>query len=146
LDRADKNTSAPHRRPLAVSLAAIAITIAAGVTVRFVHLGLPAPVVKYGGSGLWAVMIYWLCSTLMPSWPLRWSVVLSGTLGSAVELLKLYNPPWLDAFRGTLPGIILLGRIFSVRDIVTYWIAITLAAGVDHVIRRRTPAAVLTGN
>ena len=55
-----------HRRPLAVSLALMAVTIVAGVTVRFIHLGLPAGVVKYGGSGLWAAMIYWLCSTVMP--------------------------------------------------------------------------------
>jgi len=36
----------------------------------------------------------------------------------------------------TLPGMILLGRFFSVRDIVAYWVAIGLAACVDGGIRR----------
>jgi len=42
----------------------------------------------------------------------------------------------MDAFRLTLPGMILLGRTFSVRDIVAYWVAIGVAAWVDGGIRR----------
>jgi hypothetical protein len=45
--------------------------------------------------------------------------------------VKLYRVPWLDAFRLTLPGVILLGRYFSIRDIVAYWIAIALGAIID---------------
>lgn len=123
-------------RPFALSLLLIAITVAAGLAVRFAHLGLPFSVVKYGGSALWAVMIYWLCSALLPSWRLLANVAISGVLGTAVEFLKLYDPPRLDAFRRTLPGIILLGRIFNWRDIATYWIAISLVAGLDLVLRR----------
>ena len=123
-------------RPLAISLVLMATTVVAGLAVRFAHLGLAFSVVKYGGSGLWAVMIYWLCSTLRPSWPSTWNVAISGVLGTAVEFLKLYDPPWLDTVRRTLPGIIILGRIFNWRDIATYWIAISLAAGLDLLIRR----------
>jgi hypothetical protein len=42
----------------------------------------------------------------------------------------------MDAFRLTLPGMILLGRFFSVRDIVAYWVAIGAAAWLDGRIRR----------
>ena len=52
-----------------------------------------------------------------------------------MEFLKLYDPPWLDAFRSTLPGIVLLGRIFNPWDIVVYWIAIILSAGFDVKMR-----------
>jgi len=123
-------------RPLAISLVLIAITVTAGLAVRFAHLGLPFSVVKYGGSGLWAAMIYWLCSTFLPSGRWTRNVAISATLGTAVEFLKLYDPPWLDAVRRTLPGIIILGRMFNWRDIATYWIAICLAAGLDLLIRR----------
>jgi hypothetical protein len=42
----------------------------------------------------------------------------------------------MDAFRLTLTGMIVLGRYFSVRDIVAYWVAISAAACVDAGIRR----------
>ena len=122
-------------RPLAVSAGLIAITIAAGLTVRFVHLGLPFLVVKFGGSALWAVAIYFLSSTIFGRWPIRWNVALSGIIGTAVEFLKLYQEPWLDAFRTTLPGIVILGRIFNWRDIAVYWGAIMIAAGLDYWLR-----------
>jgi hypothetical protein len=41
----------------------------------------------------------------------------------------------MDAFRLTRPGIVLLGRYFSVWDIVAYWIAICAGAAVDQRIR-----------
>ena len=113
----------------------MATTIAAGLSVRFVHLGLPFLVVKFGGSALWAVAIYFLSSTIFGAWPVRWNVALSGIIGTAIEFLKLYQAPWLDAFRGTLPGIVILGRIFNWRDIVLYWVAIFFAAGLDHWLR-----------
>ena len=132
-----ENRTAVRQRPIAVSLALMGVTIAAGLSVRFVHLGQPPSAVKFGGSALWAVMIYWVSSTVLPSWRIAWHILLSGMLGSAVEFFKLYDPAWLDAFRHTLPGIILLGRIFNPLDIVVYWVAIAAAAGVDVFVRRR---------
>jgi hypothetical protein len=62
--------------------------------------------------------------------------LLAGTLATSVEFLKLYHVPWLDSFRLTVPGILLLGRFFSVRDIVAYWLAMTFGAVLDRCIRR----------
>jgi len=36
-----------------------------------------------------------------------------------------------------LPGILLLGRYFSWRDIVAYWVAICIGAWVDSALRTR---------
>jgi len=94
-------------------------------------------VVKYGGSTLWALMVYWIVSTLLPSWRLPAVALLTGVLATAVEFVKLYHSPGLDAFRLTLPGVLLLGRFFSVWDIVAYWLAIVAGALVDQRIRRR---------
>jgi hypothetical protein len=41
----------------------------------------------------------------------------------------------MDAFRHTLPGVLLLGRYFSVRDIAAYWIAIGLGVWLDARLR-----------
>ena len=123
-------------RSLKSSLALFLVTVMAGLAVRMAPLGLPAVVVKYGGSMMWAVMIYWVVSTALARWRLPVVVTIAGAIATAVEFFKLYHSPGMDAFRLTLPGIILLGRIFSVRDIVAYWVAISVAACVDAGIRR----------
>jgi hypothetical protein len=122
-------------RPLTHSLALFLITVVAGLAVRFVPLGLPAFVVKYGGSILWAVMIYWVVSTLLPTWRVEQVALLSGSIAAAVEFFKLYHSPAIDAFRLTLPGVVLLGRYFSWWDMLAYVIAIGSGAWVDSKMR-----------
>lgn len=111
-------------------------TVVLGLGVRFAHLGLPWVVVKYGGSILWAVMIFWIFSALVPQWPLLRIGLVSGTLATAVEIFKLYRSPGMDAFRLTLAGKVLLGRVFSGWDIAAYWIAIAGGIGLEAGIRR----------
>jgi hypothetical protein len=123
-------------RPLKLSLALMSATILAGLAIRFAPLGLPPLLVKYGGSMLWALMIYWAASTLFPSRPLVTVVLLAGTTATAVEFLKLYHSAALDAFRLTLPGILLLGRFFSYSDILAYWLAICAGLFLDKILRR----------
>ena len=121
-------------RPVVVSLALMIGTVAAGLAIRFARLGLPPFVVKFGGSTLWALTIYWVVSALLPRWRVPRAALLAGGVAAAVEFLKLW--PWspLEAFRGTLPGILLLGRIFSFWDIAAYWLAIGAGACVDAAI------------
>ena len=122
-------------RPLWLSTLLILGTIAAGLTLRLTHFGLPQPVVKYGGSILWAAMIFWIVTTLGPRLPAVRAAFAAGAAALAVELFKLYHSPALDAFRLTFPGALLLGRIFSGWDMVAYAIGITAAALADRVIR-----------
>jgi hypothetical protein len=133
-DLRSKETMKP--RSLKSSLALFLVTVMAGLAVRMAPLGLPAVVVKYGGSMMWAVMIYWIVSTALARWRLPVVVTIAGAIATAVEFFKLYHSPGMDAFRLTLTGMIVLGRYFSVRDIVAYWVAIGLAACVDGGIRR----------
>ncbi len=124
-------------RHILVYAGLMGVTGVAGLAVRFVPLGLPAAVVKYGGSTMWALMIYWVLALVLRGWRPGWLVVLAGVVATAVEFLKLYRTPWLDAFRLTLPGILLLGRYFSVWDIVAYWVSIGVGAVVDEFVVRR---------
>jgi hypothetical protein len=114
---------------------ALLVTIAGGLLIRFGPLGLPRFVVKYGGSALWALMIYWIVSTLLPRWRVVAVALLAGSVATSVEFLKLYHAPWLDSFRITLPGVLLLGGFFSVQDMLAYWLAIALGAVLDRCIR-----------
>ena len=62
--------------------------------------------------------------------------LLAAGITTAVEFFKLVRTPALDAFRRTPPGILLLGRFFSLWDIVAYVLAITLGALLDTSLRR----------
>lgn len=115
------------------------VTVASGMAFRFAPLGLPPILVKYGGSTMWAAMIYWIVSALRPRWRIRSAVLLAGAIATALEFVKLGHWPPLEAFRLTLPGILLLGRIFSFTDILVYWLAILAAGSLDGAMRK-TPA------
>lgn len=123
-------------RPVLLSLALLLGTVFAGLVVRFAPFGLPPVLVKYGGSMLWALMLYWIVSTVLPLWNLPFIGLLTGVLATTVEFFKLYHSPGLDAFRLTLPGILLLGRFFSGLDIAAYWLAIWVGVLIDRRIRR----------
>jgi hypothetical protein len=125
-----------YPRPFVHSLGLIAITVAVGLAIRFAPLGLPPFAVKYGGSMLWAMMVYWIASAFLPAWRLLGIVLLAGALATSVEFFKLYHCVPLDAFRHTLPGILLLGRFFSLWDIAAYWFAICIGALADSALRR----------
>ncbi|MEH3103787.1 MAG: DUF2809 domain-containing protein [Sphingomonas phyllosphaerae] len=131
-------------RPPSLSAALIAGTIAAGLAIRKLPVGLPPAVVKHGGSILWASMVYWIVSTLRPRWRPRRSGIAAAVITTAIELSQLYHLPTLNAFRRTSLGALLLGRVFSVWDVATYAAAVGLAAMVDRIIRGQpTPGLVV---
>jgi hypothetical protein len=95
-------------------------------------LGLSAFIVKYGGSALWAAMVFFLVA-IVASRSSRLSVALiSASIAVAVELFRLVHAPWLDAFRLTLPGALLLGRIFSPWNMLAYGVGVALAVWLDR--------------
>ena len=95
-------------------------------------LGLPALIVKYGGSLLWATMIFFLVAMAAPSLSRRNIALISTGIAICVELFRLVHAPRLDAFRLTLPGALLLGRIFSAWDMLAYGAGIVLGMGLDR--------------
>ena len=57
-----------------------------------------------------------------------------------VEFSRLVHVPWLDAFRLTTAGALLLGRIFSLWNLVAYLIGIVVGIWLDsRVARNRIP-------
>jgi ABC-type Fe3+-siderophore transport system permease subunit len=107
-------------------------TVLLGLVLRLVPLGLPFLVVKYGGSALWAVMVYLLLAAFLPDREPLFIALAAAIFAALVELLRLYHSPGLDAFRLTLAGALLLGRVFSLWHFVAYWAAIAGVAIVDR--------------
>jgi hypothetical protein len=115
----------------------IAIIISGLLLRRFgPGLGLPFSVVKYGGSLLWGTMVYALLASIAPGRSATRLAGLAALIALGVELFRLWHTPWLDAFRLTTPGALLLGRVFSPWNLVAYGVGIGLGWGADRLLRR----------
>jgi hypothetical protein len=125
------------RRPL-ITLTLLLLTIPIGLAVRYAPLHLPWFFYKYLGSTLWAAALYWLLATLLPKLRPIAVAALAITIAAILELTRLVPIAPIDIFRQTLPGQILLGRYFSLKNIAAYLLAITLTAAVDHIYLKRT--------
>ena len=124
------------RRSL-TALALLLITIPIGLAVRLLPLGLPWFLYKYLGSLLWAVALYWFISALLPKLKPPALATLAVIIATFLELTRLIPIAPIDAFRQTFAGKILLGRFFSLKNIVTYLLAIALTAALDTLLLQR---------
>ena len=104
-------------------------TILAGLALRLVPWGLPLPAHHVGGGLLWGGMLYLIVAAARPpGWGRAAAIAAAMVIAGGVELLRLYRDPALDAFRATLAGQLLLGRIFSPWNLLTYAAGILAAA------------------
>lgn len=115
-----------------------AITIALGLLLQQVRSSLPFTLADVVGDALWGVMIYWLVGVLLPQ---------SRTLGKAaialaicwlVELSQLYHAPWIDSWRATTLGHLVLGSGFDLRDLVAYAIGVLVGVRLETTVLRKT--------
>jgi hypothetical protein len=115
------------------------VVIACGLSLRWYGfpLGLPAFIVKYGGSLLWATMVFLLIGVLLPRLSRAHIAALAIGIAVVVEFSRLVHTPWLDAFRFTTAGALLLGRIFSLWNLVAYAAGIAFGVGLDRLIAMR---------
>ncbi len=118
-----------HRRLITAALTLA--TVLTGLIWRMAPLHLPFFLWKYGGSALWAIAVYWMIAFLLPNVRPITLAALACLFALAVELSRLIQWPPLEAFRLTLAGRLILGSIFSPRNILAYWLAIFAAASLD---------------
>src|SRR3990170_2713309 len=123
------------RRSLFIARAGLCLAIiACGLGLRGYGLGfgLSAFVVKYGGSVLWGTMVFLLVAMAASHLSRPLIALIAAGIAVGVELFRLVHFPWLDAFRLTLPGALLLGRIFSVWNMAAYGVGITIGMLLDR--------------
>src|SRR5579872_2090014 len=99
------------------------VVIACGLSLRWCGfpLGLPAFVVKYGDSLLWATMVYLLVGVLLPRLTRGQLATIAAVIAVVVEF-----SPW-SMCRGSMRlGSPLRGRIFSLWNLAAYAVGIAL--------------------
>jgi hypothetical protein len=133
------NTLALRQRSL-IRIALALVVIACGLSLRWYGfpLGLPAFVVKYGGSLLWATMVFLLAGVLLPRLTRSQLAAIAMAIAVTVEFSRLVHTPWLDAFRLTTAGALLLGRIFSLWNLVAYAVGIAFGVWIDRLAATRS--------
>lgn len=128
--------------PLRISLiraALAAMVIICGLSLRWYGfpLGLSAFVVKYGGSLLWATMVFLLVGVAQPRLTQTQIAAIAVVIAGVVEFSRLVHTPWLDAFRLTAAGALLLGRIFSLWNLAAYAVGVAFGAWIDRLVQLR---------
>ena len=123
-----------RRAGIALGVALVVITLGLALRIYGRGLGLPTLIVKYGGSLLWATMVYFLLAAPLPRLSWRQLGLIALVVAVIVEASRLIHTPWLDGFRLTLTGALLLGRIFSLWNIVAYAAGILLGVGIDRAV------------
>jgi hypothetical protein len=108
-------------------------------------LGLPFFFVKYGGSVLWGMMVFFLVAMAAPARSPSNIALISGSVAICVELFRLVHTPWLDDFRLTTLGALLIGRVFSPWNMLAYGVGIVLGMllgrlGISALARARPSA------
>jgi hypothetical protein len=128
------------RSPQFLPLAALFLVIVLGLVLRrFGYaVDLPFIVVKYGGSALWGAMVYLLVALFVTGSRPAVISITALFIAISVELFRLYHTPWLDAFRLTTAGALLLGRVFSLWNMLAYAIGIAAACAFDPARRAAT--------
>ena len=127
---AEQPPSAPGDRR-ATYAATLCAVIVAGLLCRWPALSLPPVVAKYAGAVLWGAMVYVVVSLVSPASPVAARLAVSAVVAAAAEFSQLIHWPWLDAFRQTTMGALLLGRTFAWWDIVAYWVGIAGIGAID---------------
>jgi len=79
-------------------------------------------------------MVFFLVAIVASCSTRRSVVMIAAVIAVGVELFRLVHTPWLDSFRLTLAGALLLGRIFSPWDILAYGIGIALGTLLDNLV------------
>lgn len=102
----------------------IMLVIALGLLSRALSGWLP----NWLGDILWGVMVFFITGFLFKDRPTFNIAILAAVFSLGVETAKLYHAPWLDAFRYTTIGGLLLGYVFSIYNILCYFSGIAAGA------------------
>ena len=119
------------------------LVIAIGLASRRGYMPFPAVLGNYPGDALWAWVVLLCVAWVRPAIAPGRLVVVSLAIAFAVELLQLYQAPWMQALRANKLAYLVLGNGFDPWDLVAYAVGIALGAAVDWAwAGRRSAAAV----
>lgn len=115
------------RHRLQYTVLALAV-IAAGLFWRSGIIPLPGWLSNNGGDALWALMVFLGFGFLFPAATTTRIALLALAFAWGIEFFQIYQAPWINQLRATIPGKLVLGNIFHWSDLLAYAIGIALGA------------------
>ena len=95
-------------------------TVFVGLAVHFRGGALPPAARDVFGDALWAMMVTWVISAVVPKLSLLRRATAAATVCLVVEFSQLVDQPALNAIRRTTVGHLVLGNSFDPRDLAAY--------------------------
>ncbi|WP_295771969.1 DUF2809 domain-containing protein [uncultured Mucilaginibacter sp.] len=86
---------------------------------------------QYVGDALWALMIYLIARFIFVKAHIKPIAIYSLVFCFAIEFSQLYQAPWINQIRQTLPGRLILGQGFLWTDLLAYCAGVSLGLLVD---------------
>ncbi|MCP3143860.1 ribosomal maturation YjgA family protein [Pyxidicoccus xibeiensis] len=121
-----------------LTLAVLAVLVLLlGLASRSRSIPWPAFFAEYAGDTLWALLVFLLLRFVAPARPVSHVAGAALAFSFAVEFSQLYQAPWLDALRRTLPGRLVLGAGFLWSDLVCYSVGVVAGVALDRRVRPR---------
>ena len=127
------HSRAPRRSRANVFLLLI-LLIAFGLGSRRLG-GSPGWITLYVGDVAWGALFFGLFCAVRPTLSTARAWLAAVITTELIEFSQLYHSPWLDAFRATRAGGLLLGHLFLWSDVVCVALGATLAAAVERAWR-----------
>jgi len=124
-----------RKRSRALYFVAVVVTIAAGLASRRFPGLTPACLGKYPGDALWALMVFFGWGTRSPKGSTLRIALAALLTCYLVELVKLYQAPWIVAVRHSTLGHLVFGHAFSWQNIIAYAVGVLGGVAIEYLIR-----------
>ncbi|GMK40419.1 putative membrane protein YjgA [Paenibacillus sp. CCS19] len=112
----------------------VLVAILLGIGSREYASVLPHFIAEHFGDALWAAMIYLGLRAVLFRMSIPQTFILSLGFCFAIECSQLYQAAWINDFRSTLLGGLILGRGFLYIDLVRYSAGAISAYALDRLI------------
>lgn len=109
----------PYRVSLLIS---IVLIVPIGYIIRFSQGIVPEQINDSFGSLAYEIFWILLVQFFHPKASILWTAIAVCLTTCLIEFLQLWQPPFLQAIRATLPGRLVLGNTFSWSDFPPYFI------------------------
>lgn len=110
---------------------AFTIVILLGLASRHHPNAIPVLFGKYPGDALWAMMVFIGWGFLFPRASTLSIAALAFFTCFVIEILKLYQSPWIVDIRQTTIGYLVFGHVFSIKNLLAYAVGIVIAFNVE---------------
>jgi hypothetical protein len=130
----------PFARKRTWYFATLILVILLGLASRRFPALFPVAIGKYPGDALWALMVFVGWGLIFPRRSTLQIFIFALVTAYGVELLKLYRAPWLDDFRASTVGHLILGSSFSWQNLMAYTIGSAMGALGERILFRKVRA------